>query len=88
MEPDHSSITDVFAKIEERRIQLCKSFASMEPCPSPPSPPPIDEFACYEQTLGFMAKNLPKDRQRAIMHQVYTLMNENQPDSVSSYCNL
>ena len=82
MEPDHSSITEVYARIEERRMELYKNLANMAP------PPPQDEFSSFGQTIGFMAKNLPKDRQRAIMHQVYTLMHDNQPENVPTYCNL
>ncbi|XP_031416515.1 uncharacterized protein LOC116218591 [Clupea harengus] len=78
MEPDQSSIADVFSMSVGRRIQLYRSFANVVPCPSPP----LDQCALFGQIVGCLAKKLPKDRRRAIMCQVYSLLIKNQSDYV------
>ncbi|XP_062249660.1 uncharacterized protein LOC133958731 [Platichthys flesus] len=83
MEQDRSYITEVFSKLEESRQQLYRTFVAVAPRPSPE-----DEFSCWGQYMGVMAKNLPKDKQQELMFQVWKLMHFNQPDEgpcVSSY---
>ena len=68
MEPDHSSISEVYTRIEERRIELYKDVANMAPA--------------LGKLLVLWPKICPKTGNG------YTLMHDNQPENVPTYCNL
>ena len=54
--------------LAEHRQNITRIYGPVEPCPLQ------DELTRWQQTIGDLAENLPKEKRRTVMNHLYNLL--------------